>query len=114
MGTEEDTEDVLVLDDEDAAPVSFFPLRPHLLLMLKLIGFFSFFSLELFSLILATAAIFASISFFFLRMRSACSDMAASLRGLPSPGPGPALPLDHMTSTLETVTSDSASISYRS
>ena len=110
MGTEEDTEDVLVLDDEDAAPVSFFPLRPHLLLMLKLIGFFSFFSLVLFSLILATAAIFASISFFFLRMRSACSDMAASLRGLPSPGPGPALPLDHMTSSLETVTSVSASI----
>jgi len=43
----------------------FFPFKPHLLLILKLIGFFSFLSL-LVSLILATVAILASISAFFL------------------------------------------------
>jgi len=45
--------------------VFFFPFKPHLLLILKLIGFFSFLSL-LVSLILATVAILASISAFFL------------------------------------------------
>ena len=62
--------------------------------MLKLIGFFSFFSQVLFSLIFCTLFIFASISFFFLRMSSACSVMAASLFGFPSPDPD--RPLDHI------------------
>ena len=75
-------------------PLSFFPLNPHLFPMLKLIGFFSFFSEGLLSLIFCTAAIFASISFFFFRISSACSVMATSLLGFPSPGPG--LPLDHI------------------
>ena len=83
-------ENLLVL----LVPLSFFPLKPHLLPMLKLIGFFSFFSVGLLSLIFCTAAIFASISFFFLRMSSACSVIATSLLGFPSPGLG--LPLGHI------------------
>ena len=69
-------------------------MSPHLLPMLRLIGFFSFFSQVLFSLIFCTLFILASISFFFLRMSSACSVMAASLLGFPSPDPG--RPLDHI------------------
>ena len=83
-------ENLLVL----LVPLSFFPLKPHLLPMLRLMGFFSFFSVGLLSLIFCTAAIFASISFFFLRMSSACSVIATSLLGFPSPGLG--LPLGHI------------------
>ena len=90
----EDDTDFIEMDDEPVEEdESFFPFNPHLLLMLILIGFFSFFSVWLFSLIFCTAAILASISFFFLRIRSACSDMATSLLGLLPSG----LPLDHIS-----------------
>ena len=69
--------------DTDTAP-HFFPFSPHLLLALKLGGFFSFLSVFFFLLIFSSAAILASISAFFLRTRSACSDMATSLLILPS------------------------------
>ena len=62
----------------------FFPFRPHLLLALKLSGFFSFLSALFLLLSFSTAAILASISAFFLRTRSACSDMATSLLTFPS------------------------------
>ena len=62
----------------------FFPLRPHLLLALRLGGFLSFLSAFFLLLIFSTAAILASISAFFLRTRSACSDMATSLLTFPS------------------------------
>ena len=75
---------------EPTAP-PFFPFSPHLLLALKLSGFLSFLSALFFLLIFSTAAILASISAFFLRTRSACSDMATSLLILPSLLPAPAL-----------------------
>ena len=62
----------------------FFPFRPHLLLALRLGGFLSFLSAFFLLLIFSTAAILASISAFFLRTRSACSDMATSLLTFPS------------------------------
>lgn len=70
---------------------AFLPLKPHLLLTLRLEGFFSFFSVLLLWVTFSTAAILASISAFFLRTSSACSDMATSLLTLPSPPAGGAL-----------------------
>jgi len=57
--------DVLAVFEEEEP--SFFPLRPHLLLMLRLIGFLSFLSCPPFP----SAAIFASISAFFFRISEA-------------------------------------------
>ena len=87
---------VLTRDDvggaADTTPApAFLPLKPHLLLTLRLEGFFSLFSVSLFSVTFSTAALLASISAFFLRTNSACSDMATSLLTLPSTPAGEAL-----------------------
>lgn len=82
--------------DTTLAP-AFLPLKPHLLLTLRLEGFFSLFSVSLFSVTFSTAALLASISAFFLRTNSACSDMATSLLTLPSAPAGEALLRTHMT-----------------
>jgi len=58
-------QDVLAVFDEEEP--SFFPFKPHLLLMLRLIGFLSFLSCPPFP----SAAIFASISAFFFRISEA-------------------------------------------
>jgi len=68
-----------VLEEEEP---SFFPFKPHRLLMLRLIGFLSFLSCPPFP----SAAIFASISAFFFKISEACADMATSLLAFPSPG----------------------------
>merc|ERR1719431_2511374 len=66
---------------DDVEP-SFFPFKPHLLLILRLIGFLSFLSCPPFP----SAAILASISAFFFKISEACADMATSRLAFPSPG----------------------------
>jgi len=73
-----------MLGAEVAPSPSFFPFKPHRLLMLRLMGFRSLTSFAS-APVLPSTAILASISAFFLRMSSACSDMATSLFTFTSP-----------------------------